>query len=75
MILKAKYENQNVLINSNYIVDVWDIDKPLVSAYILESERGEYKIEQSELQKWIDYENNPQEFKLIDKHISEKDKE
>lgn len=61
MIIPAFYENQKVFLNTNYIVDIWDIDKPFVSAYVLDSERQGYRIEQKDFQKWIELENNPQE--------------
>lgn len=61
MIIPAFYDNQKVFLNTNYIVDIWDIDKPFVSAYVLDSERQEYRIEQKDFQKWIELENNPQE--------------
>ena len=62
MIIQASYDGKKILLNTDYIVDVWDIDKPVVSAYVLDDERGEYKIEQKELQKWIENQNNPQEY-------------
>lgn len=66
MLIRAKYDGHEVLLNTNYIVDVWDINKPIVSAYVLDDQRGEYKVEQSELQKWIKYENEPQEVRLVE---------
>jgi hypothetical protein len=66
MLIRAKYDGHEVLLNTNYIVDVWDINKPIVSAYVLDDQRGEYKVEQSELQKWIKYENEPQEVRLLE---------
>lgn len=66
MLIKAKYDGQKVLLNTDYIVDVWDIDKPIVSAYVLDEQRGEYKVEQAELQNWIKYTNEPQEVRLVE---------
>lgn len=65
MLIHAKYDGQNVLLNTNYVVDVWNIDKPIVSAYVLDDQRGEYKVEQLEFQKWIRFENEPQLVKLV----------
>lgn len=65
MLIKAKYDGQKVWLNTNYIVDVWDINKSIVSAYVLDEYRGEYKVEQAELQKWLRYENEPQEVRII----------
>lgn len=66
MLINAKYDGNKVLLNTNYIIDVWDIDKPFCKAYVCDSERGEYTVSQDELNKWIDYENNAQEVKLIE---------
>ena len=75
MLIKAKYDGKTVLLNTAYIVDVWDIDKPIVSAYVLDGERGEYKVEQSELQKWLDNENEPQQVKILsNNYMSEQER-
>lgn len=73
MIIPALYENQKVFLNTNYIVDIWDIDKPFVSAYVLDSERQEYRIEQKDFQKWIELENNPQETIICKEQRDDKD--
>jgi len=58
MIIHATYDNIEVLLNTKYIIDIWEIDKPIVDAFVL-SENGinKYQIEQKELQKWISWEN------------------
>ena len=73
MLIKAKYDGNKVLLNTDYIIDVWDIDKPFCKAYVCDSERGEYTISQSDLQKLIDYSNNAQEVKLIEEVENGKD--
>lgn len=73
MIIPALYENQKVFLNTNYIVDIWDIDKPFVSAYVLDSGRQEYRIEQKDFQKWIELENNPQETIICKEQRDDKD--
>ena len=52
MLINAKYDGRDVFLNTDYIVDVLDIDKPIVSAYVLDCERGAYKIERSELERF-----------------------
>lgn len=73
MIIPALYENQKVFLNTDYIVDIWDIDKPFVSAYVLDSERQGYRIEQKDFQKWIELENNPQEIIICKEQRNDKD--
>lgn len=73
MIIPALYENQKVFLNTDYIVDIWDIDKPFVSAYVLDSERQGYRIEQKDFQKWIELENNPQEIIICKEQRDDKD--
>lgn len=73
MIIPALYENQKVFLNTDYIVDIWDIDKPFVSAYVLDSERQGYRIEQKDFQKWIEVENNPQEIIICKEQRDDKD--
>ena len=73
MIIPAFYENQKVFLNTDYIVDIWDIDKPFVSAYVLDSERQGYRIEQKDFQKWIEVENNPQEIIICKEQRDDKD--
>lgn len=58
MIIRAKYDNNPVYLNSNYIVDVWDVDKPVVTAFVMgEGGMNKYEIEKTELQRWIAFEN------------------
>lgn len=73
MVIPALYENKKVFLNTNYIVDIWDIDKPFVSAYVLDSERQGYMIEQKDFQKWIELENNPQEIIICKEQRDDKD--
>lgn len=58
MIIPAFYDNNKVLLNTKYIIDIWEIDKPKVQAFV-QGETGinKYEIEQMELQKWIANEN------------------
>ena len=59
MVIRAKYDNNPVYLNSNYIVDVWDVDKPVVTAFAVGEEgMNKYEIEQAELQRWIAFENS-----------------
>lgn len=73
MIIPALYENQKVFLNTDYIVDIWDIDKPFVLSYVLDSERQGYRIEQKDFQKWIELENNPQEIIICKEQRDDKD--
>lgn len=52
MILKAKYDNHDCYINSDYIMDVFDLDKPEVKAYCIDFDRGAYLIKQDEFLRW-----------------------
>lgn len=56
MIIKAKCCGSDVLINTNYIVDVWSYNDPIANAYLVGNDT-EYKIEHDELQRWLDAEN------------------
>lgn len=66
MLIKAKCNGEKVLLNTDYIVDIWETDKLVCKAYVCDCDRTEYIIEQSELQKLLDYENNATEIKLIE---------
>ena len=58
MVIQALYDNNKVFLNTNYIIDVWEIDKPKATAFVKgETGINKYEIEQSELQKWISWEN------------------
>ena len=52
MLLNATYNGNKVLLNTDYIVDVWNEDGTW-KAYTLDNERGCYVIEDAELKKWL----------------------
>lgn len=58
MLLKATYDGHDCYINSDYIVDVFDIDKPEVKVYTIDLERGTYKMTKAEFERWERSEQN-----------------
>ena len=53
MLIKAKYDGEPCLLNTDYVVDVFNADKLLTDVYVLDPDRGGYKVEQSEIQRWL----------------------
>ena len=53
MIIKAKYDGIPCLLNTDYVVDVFNADKMIADVYVLDPDRGGYKVEQTEIQRWI----------------------
>ena len=53
MLIKAKYDGEPCLLNTDYVVDVFNADKLLADVYVLDPDRGGYKVEQSEIQRWL----------------------
>ena len=60
MLIKAKFDDTDCYINSNYVIDVIDVDKPYVTCYTIDDERPAYKVTQKEFQRWLKMENDLQ---------------
>ena len=59
MFIKATYNNEECLLNTDYIVDIFNADKWVADVYVLDIDRGAYKVKQSEIQKLL-HEEEPQ---------------
>jgi hypothetical protein len=59
MFIKATFNNAECLLNTDYIVDIFNADKWVVDVYVLDIDRGAYKVKQSEIQKLL-HEEEPQ---------------
>jgi hypothetical protein len=59
MFIKATFNNAECLLNTDYIVDIFNADKWVVDVYVLDIDRGCYKVKQSEIQKLL-HEEEPQ---------------
>lgn len=53
MFIKAMYNGNSVLLNSDYIVDIWNFDQIFADAYVLDDDRSAYKINKKELQRLL----------------------
>lgn len=58
MLIKAEYNGEECLLNTDYIVDIFNADKFIVEAYTLDIDRDCYRITQAELQRWISEERS-----------------
>ena len=56
MFIKAMYNGNNVLLNSDYIVDIWNYDTAFADAYVLDDDRSAYKVNKKELHKILEAE-------------------
>jgi len=54
MFIKATYNNEECLLNTDYIVDIFNADKWVADVYVLDVDRDAYKVKQSEIQRLID---------------------
>ena len=54
MFIKAMYNNEECLLNADYIVDIFNADKWVADVYVLDIDRDCYKVKQSEIQRLID---------------------
>ena len=59
MFIKATYNNEECLLNTDYIVDIFNADKWVADVYVLDIDRDCYKVKQSEIQKLL-HEEEPQ---------------
>ena len=59
MLIKATYNNEECLLNTDYIVDIFNADKWVADVYVLDIDRDAYKVKQSEIQKLL-HEEEPQ---------------
>ena len=53
MFIKATYNNEECLLNTDYIVDIFNADKWVADVYVLDIDRDCYKVKQSEIQKLL----------------------
>lgn len=53
MFIKAIYDGSECLINADYIVDIFNTDKLMADAYVLDIDREAYKITQAELKRLL----------------------
>lgn len=53
MFIKATYDGEPCLINTDYIVDIFNADKWIADVYVLDVDREPYKVEQGEIRKLI----------------------
>ena len=65
MFIKAMYNGNDVLLNTDYIVDIWDYNDLYAEAYVLDDERCAYKIPKVELERFLKEED--------DEHDTERD--
>lgn len=56
MFIKATYSGQEVLLNSDYIVDIWHYDSFICDAYVLDNDRACYKVAKQELNRLLESE-------------------
>ena len=54
MFIKAMYNNEECLLNADYIVDIFNADKWVADVYVLDIDRDCYKVKQSEIQRLLD---------------------
>ena len=59
MFIKATFNNAECLLNTDYIVDIFNADKWVADVYVLDIDRDCYKVKQSEIQKLL-HEEEPQ---------------
>lgn len=60
MFIKATYNNEECLLNTDYIVDIFNADKWVADVYVLDVDRDAYKVKQSEIQKLLNDNYTPQ---------------
>lgn len=53
MFIKAMYEGEDVLLNTDYIVDIWHYDRLYADVYLLDDMRRAYKVPKVELERLI----------------------
>ncbi len=53
MLIKAMYNGNDVLLNADYIVDIWNYNELYADAYVLDDDRCAYKIPKVELERFL----------------------
>lgn len=53
MFIKAMYNNEECLLNADYIVDIFNADKWVADVYVLDIDRDVYKVKQSEIKRLL----------------------
>ena len=53
MFIKATYDGAPCLLNSDYIVDIFNADKMIADVYVLDIDRYSYKVSQSEIKRML----------------------
>lgn len=56
MFIKALYNGEEVLLNTDYIVDIWNYNNLYAEVYTLDDDRGAYKVNKNELKKLLEEE-------------------
>ncbi len=56
MFIKALYNGESVLLNTDYIVDIWNYNNLYAEVYTLDVDRGAYKVNKNELKKLLEEE-------------------
>ena len=54
MFIKATYNDTPCLLNADYIVDIFNADRFMADAYVLDLDRDAYRITQAELQRLLE---------------------
>ena len=58
MFIKALYNGEKVLLNTDYIVDIWNYNNLYAEVYTLDDDRGAYKVNKNELKKLLEEEQH-----------------
>jgi hypothetical protein len=53
MFIRATYNNEDCLLNADYIVDIFNADKWVADVYVLDIDRDVYKVKQSEIKRLL----------------------
>lgn len=53
MFIKAMYNSEECLLNTDYIVDIFNADKWVADVYVLDIDRDVYKVKQSEIKRLL----------------------
>lgn len=51
--IKAMYNGNDVLLNTDYIVDIWNYDELYADVYLLDDMRSAYKVPKVELDRFL----------------------
>lgn len=73
MFIKAKYNGNDVLLNTDYIVDIWFYNEEVTKAFVVGNDETAYEIEKKEFNKLSCSENPNNIVKCKDcKHFAHK---